>query len=119
MVRVKRGFVARRRRKKILKRAKGFRITIRTQIRRAKTAVFKAKKHATIGRKQKKRAMRRLWNTRINAAVRSLGLKYSELIHQLKLANINLDRKTLADLAVNDFGAFTKVVEAARTPAAA
>ncbi|OGB89272.1 50S ribosomal protein L20 [candidate division WOR-1 bacterium RIFCSPHIGHO2_01_FULL_53_15] len=117
MVRVKRGFVARRKRKKILKRAKGFRITLRTQIRRAKTAVFKAKRHATIGRKQKKQAMRRLWATRINAAARGLGLKYNELIHKLKQANIMLDRKVLADLAVNDFGAFTKVVESARRPA--
>jgi len=61
--------------------------------------------------------MRRLWATRINAAARGLGLKYNELIHKLKQANIMLDRKVLADLAVNDFGAFTKVVESARRPA--
>ncbi len=114
MVRVKRGFVARRRRKKVLNRAKGFRRTVRTQIRRAKTAVFKAMRHATVDRRKKKGQMRRLWSTRINAAARSLGLKYNELIHKLKKANIKLDRKVLADLAVNDFAAFTKIVESVK-----
>ncbi|MBN3033034.1 MAG: 50S ribosomal protein L20 [Candidatus Saganbacteria bacterium] len=115
MVRVKRGFVARRKRKKILKRAKGFRHTVGTQIRRAKTAVFKAMRHATVDRRKKKGQMRRLWSTRINAAARGLGMKYNELIHKLKLANIKLDRKVLADLAVNDLAAFTKIVESVRT----
>lgn len=111
MVRVKRGFVARHRRKKVIKRAKGFRITLRTQFRRAKQAVYKAMSHATRHRKTKKRDMRRLWNVRINAAARSLGIKYSELISKLKKANIQLNRKILADLAVNDFPAFEKIVE--------
>jgi len=114
MVRVKRGFVARRKRKKILKRAKGFRITVRTQIRRAKTAVFKAMRHATVDRRKKKGQMRRLWSARINAGARSLGLKYNELIHKLHKANIKLDRKVLADLAVNDFAAFAKIVESVK-----
>jgi large subunit ribosomal protein L20 len=114
MVRVKRGFVARRRRKKLIKRAKGFRITVRTQFRRAKQAVYKALRHATRHRRAKKGTMRRLWTTRINAAARSLGLKYSELIARLKKANIKLDRKILADLAVNDFPAFSKLIDTVR-----
>lgn len=115
MVRVKRGFVARRRRKKILKRAKGFRITLRTQFRRAKQAVYKALKHATRHRKTKKREMRRLWIARINAAARAAGLKYNQLMSGLRKANINLDRKILADLAVNDPSAFAKIVEKVKT----
>ena len=111
MVRVKRGFVARRRRKKIFKRAKGFRITVRTQFRRAKQAVYKARKHATRHRKTKKREMRRLWIARINAAARSAGLKYNQLIAGLKKAKINLDRKILADLALSDPSTFSKIVE--------
>jgi len=114
MVRVKRGFVARKRRKKVFKRAKGFRITVRTQFRRAKQAVYKAMRHATRHRKTKKREMRRLWIARINAAARLLGLKYNQLIAGLKKANINLDRKILADLAVNDFAAFTKIAESSK-----
>jgi len=110
MVRVKRGFVARRRRKKILKRAKGFRRTVRTQIRRAKTAVYHAMQHSTRDRRTKKRTMRRLWTTRVNAAARDLGMKYSELIARLKKANIKLDRKILADLAINDPSAFAKII---------
>jgi large subunit ribosomal protein L20 len=111
MVRVKRGFVARRRRKKVLKRAKGFRRTLRTQFRRAKQAVYKALTHATRHRKTKKREFRRLWVTRINAAVRAAGLKYSEFIAKLKKAKIKLDRKILANLAVTDPKAFAQIVE--------
>lgn len=111
MVRVKRGFVARHRRKKVLKRAKGFRITVRTQFRRAKQAVYKALKHATRHRRAKKRDMRHLWIARINAAARLLGIKYNRLVAGLKKTGIRLNRKMLADLAVNDFPAFTKIVE--------
>lgn len=111
MVRVKRGFVARRRRKKVTKRAKGFRITVRTQFRRAKEAVYKALRHATRHRKTKKREMRRLWIARINAAVSSLGMKYNVFMSKLRKAKINLDRKILADLAVTDFPVFSKIVE--------
>jgi large subunit ribosomal protein L20 len=111
MVRVKRGFVARRKRKKVLSRAKGFRRTIRTQFRRAKQAVYKALRHATRHRKTKKREFRRLWIARINAAVRGAGLKYHRFIAGLKKAQIVLDRKILADLALNDPNAFSKIVE--------
>lgn len=114
MVRVKRGFVARRRRKKILKRAKGFRITQRTQFRRAKQAVYKALRHATRHRKTKKREMRRLWNARINAAVRALGMKYNQLIAKLKKAKVKLDRKILADIALNHPLDFSKIVESVK-----
>lgn len=111
MVRVKRGFVARRRRKKISNRAKGFRITVRTQFRRAKDAVRKAMKHATRHRRLKKRTMRSLWIARLNAAVRQFGIKYNVFIAQLKKANIKLDRKILADLAISDPKAFSKLIE--------
>jgi len=114
MVRVKRGFVARRRKKKLFKRTKGFRITRRTQLRVAKQAVYKALRHATRHRRAKKREMRRLWTARINAAARSLGMKYSELISRMKKANIKLDRKILADIAFNDMPAFSKIVEAVK-----
>lgn len=113
MVRVKRGFVARRRRKKVFDRAKGFRRTVRTQFRRAKTAVFKALTHATRGRRQKKRDMRSLWIGRINAAAVAAGLKYNTLISGLKKAGVALDRKMLADLAMNDPATFAKIVEVA------
>src|SRR3989338_7594728 len=111
MVRVKRGFVARRRRNKLRKRAKGFRITVRTQFRRAKQAVYKALTHATRHRKTKKRTMRRLWITRINAACRAAGLKYNHLIAGLRKAKINLDRKILADLALTAPAVFSKIIE--------
>lgn len=111
MVRVKRGFVARRRRKKVTARASGFRITIRTQFRQAKEAVYKALRHATVDRKTKKRTMRGLWIVRINAGLQSLGMKYNVFIAKLKKANIKLDRKVLADLAANDFNTFSKVVD--------
>jgi large subunit ribosomal protein L20 len=114
MVRVKRGFVARHRRKKVLKRAKGFRITVRTQFRRAKQAVYKAMVHATRDRKAKKRLMRNLWVMRINAAVQAAGMKYNLFIAGLKKAKISLDRKILADLAVNDPQTFAKIVEAVK-----
>ncbi|OGC36218.1 50S ribosomal protein L20 [candidate division WOR-1 bacterium RIFOXYB2_FULL_48_7] len=112
MVRVKRGFVARRRRAKVRAKAKGFRITLRTQFRRAKEAVMKAMTHATRHRKNKKREMRALWIIRINAAVKAAGLSYSKFINGLKKANIKLDRKILADLAVHDQAAFAKIIEA-------
>lgn len=109
-MRVKRGFAARRRRKKVLKKAKGFRGSLRKLFRRAKEAVYHAGKHATRHRKEKKRVMRRLWITRINAAVRPLGLTYARFISALKKAKISLDRKMLADLAVKNLEAFKKIV---------
>jgi len=114
MVRVKRGFVARRRRKKLLRKAKGFRITVRTQFRRAKQAVYKAGKHATRHRKAKKREMRGLWIVRINAAAVELGVKYNQLISGLKRAKVNIDRKILANLAVTDPKVFSKIVDLAK-----
>ena len=111
MVRVKRGTVARRRRKKVRARAKGFRITVRTQFRRAKQAVYKALRHATRHRKTKKRTMRQLWIMRINAALGNAGIKYNQFIAGLKKAKINLNRKMLADLAVKDPLAFNKIIE--------
>jgi large subunit ribosomal protein L20 len=113
MVRVKRGFTARRRKKKLFRKTKGFRITQRTQLRRAKQAVVKAGVHATAHRREKKGTMRRLWTARINAAARALGIKYSLLIHALKKANIVLDRKSLADLALNHPADFAKIVATA------
>jgi len=111
MPRVKRGFVARRKRKKLRKRAKGFRGGLRTQLRRRKQAVTKAKKHATRGRRQKKVTMRRLWIVRINAAVRKSGLSYSKFMAALKKKKIGLDRRALADLAANHPADFSKIVE--------
>jgi large subunit ribosomal protein L20 len=111
MVRVKRGFVARRKRKKLRKRAKGFRGGLRTQLRRRKQAVTKAKKHATRHRRQKKGAMRRLFTVRINAAARQAGMSYSKFINALKKKKIGLDRRSLAELAVNHPQDFAKLVE--------
>ncbi len=115
MVRVKRGFTARRRKKKLFKRTKGFRITRRTQLRVAKQAVYKALRHATRHRRAKKREMRRLWTARINAAVRALGMKYNELISRMKKSNIKLDRKILADIALNNPSDFVRIVEAIKS----
>ncbi len=114
MVRVKRGFVARRRRKKVRRRAKGFRKTLRTQTRRVKIAVYKALKHATRHRREKKGIMRRLWIARINAAAREKGMSYSQFMAGLKKRKISLDRRALADLAANHPKDFEKIVEAVK-----
>ena len=114
MVRVKRGFVARRRKKKLRKRAKGFRGGLRTQFRRRKVAVYKAMKHATRHRRQKKVMMRRLWITRINAAVRLAGMSYSRFMAAIKKKKIALDRRSLAELAVNHPKDFEKIIGAVK-----
>ena len=114
MPRVKRGFVARRRRKKILKLAKGFRGGRRNLIRTARETVERALCYAYRDRRVRKRQFRRLWITRINAAARINGLSYSKLIHGLKQAKVEIDRKILADLAVFDPQAFGKVAEVAK-----
>lgn len=114
MPRAKRGFKARRRRNRILKAAKGFRGGRSRMFRRALEAVHHAWMHAYSSRKGKKRTMRRLWIVRLNAAARAHGLSYSRLIEALGKANIALDRKVLADLAVFDNAAFGKVVAEAR-----
>ena len=114
MPRAKRGFKARRRRNRVRKHARGFREGRRTMYRRAVEAVHHAWMHAYIGRKQKKRTMRRLWIVRINAATRSHGLSYSRFMDGCNKAGIALDRKVMADLAVADPAGFAKVVETAR-----
>ncbi|AUT01932.1 MULTISPECIES: 50S ribosomal protein L20 [Nostocales] len=113
MTRVKRGNVARKRRNKILKLAKGFRGSHSTLFRTANQQVMKALRSAYRDRKKKKRDFRSLWITRINAAARVHGLSYSRLIGNLKKANIQLNRKMLAQLAVLDPAGFSKVVEIA------
>jgi large subunit ribosomal protein L20 len=119
MARVKRGVVARRRHKKIISKAKGYYNARRKVFRVAKQAVTKAAQYAYIGRKQKKRQYRALWIVRINAAARQFGLSYSRLIAGLKKAEITMDRKVLADLAVHDIAAFGKVAEKAKASLAA
>ena len=113
MARVKRGNVARKRRKKILKLAKGFRGSHSKLFRTANQQVMKALRNAYRDRRKKKRDFRRLWITRINAAARMQGISYSQLINKLNKANINLNRKVLAQLAIQDAEAFNKVVELA------
>jgi large subunit ribosomal protein L20 len=111
MARVKRGSVARERRKKTLKATKGFRGAQRRLFTIADRAFVKAGKHAYIGRKKKKRDFRSLWIVRINAAARELGIRYSTLIDMFNKANVELDRKQLAELAMNNFEAFKNLVE--------
>lgn len=113
MTRVKRGNVARKRRKKILKLAKGFRGSHSKLFRTANQQVMKALRNAYRDRRKKKRDFRRLWITRINAAARMHGISYSQLINKLEKANISLNRKILAQLAIQDVKAFEKVVELA------
>lgn len=113
MTRVVRGNVARKRRKKILKLAKGFRGSHSKLFRTANQQVMKALRNAYRDRRKRKRDFRRLWIVRINAAARQQGISYSQLTHKLKQANIQLNRKMLAQLAVLDPDAFTKVVELA------
>ena len=114
MPRVKRGVTARARHKKVLALAKGFRGRRKNVFRIAKEAVMKAGQYAYRDRRNKKREFRRLWIARINAATRSAGVSYSRFIAGLKKANIELDRKVLADMAVHDPAAFTSVVEKAK-----
>jgi large subunit ribosomal protein L20 len=101
--------VARARHKKVLKQAKGFRGRRKNVYRVAKQAVMKAGQYAYRDRRQKKRQFRALWIARINAAVRELGMSYSAFMAGLKRANIDIDRKVLADLAVADKAAFAKI----------
>ncbi len=119
MARVKRGVTARRRHKKIIKLAKGYYNARRKVFRVAKQAVTKAQQYAYIGRKQKKRQFRSLWIVRINAAARMYGLSYSRLMNGLKKANVELDRKALADIAVHDLAAFGQIAEQAKRALAA
>ncbi|MDP3010289.1 MAG: 50S ribosomal protein L20 [Methylococcales bacterium] len=114
MARVKRGVTARARHKKILKLAKGYYGARSRVYRVAKQAVIKAGQYAYRDRKQKKRQFRALWIVRINAAARMYGISYSRLINGLNKANVGIDRKVLADLAVRDIEAFGKIAEIAK-----
>lgn len=113
MTRVKRGNVARKRRKKILKLAKGFRGSHSKLFRTANQQVMKALRNAYRDRRKRKRDFRRLWITRINAAARMNGVSYSQLLGLMKKADIQINRKMLAQLAVLDPTSFNKVVELA------
>lgn len=119
MPRAKRGFKARRRRKKILKLAKGFVGGRRRLYRQARETVERSLVYAYRDRRAKKRMFRRLWNIRINAAARLNGLSYSRLIHGLSQADVAIDRKILASLAVHDPGAFAAVIDVAKQKLAA
>jgi large subunit ribosomal protein L20 len=114
MARVKRGVIAHRRHKKILKLAKGYYGARSRVFRVAKQAVIKAGQYAYRDRKQKKRVFRALWIARINAAARIFGLSYSRMMDGLNKAQIGVDRKVLADLAVHDLTAFGMLVERAK-----
>ncbi len=117
MSRVKRGNVSRQRHKKILKLAKGFRGTRSKLFKVANQAVMKSLKYAYRDRRNKRRQLKRLWIIRINAAARQHGLSYSRLVHGLKLAGIELNRKFLADLAARQPEAFAQLAQKAKAAA--
>lgn len=117
MTRVKRGNVARKRRKKILKLAKGFRGSHSKLFRTANQQVMKALRNAYRDRRKRKRDFRRLWITRINAAARQHGMSYSQLMGSLKKANVQINRKMLAQMAILDSAGFSKVMELAASQA--
>ena len=114
MARVKTAKITRKKHKKVLKQAKGYYGAKNYRFRMAKQAVMKSGMYAYIGRKDKKSNFRKLWIARINAAARMNGLTYSTLIAGLKKANVVINRKMLAELAVNDAAAFTKIAEIAK-----
>ena len=114
MARVKGAMMTRKRRKKVLKLAKGYWGAKSRHFKMAKQAVMKSGNYAYIGRKQRKRDFRRLWITRINAAARINGMSYSVLMNGLKKAGVQLDRKVLSDMAINDPAAFTAITEVAK-----
>lgn len=111
MPRVKRGTTHTKKRKKLLKKVKGFKWGRKSQIRLAKTAAVKAGAHAFVDRRKKKRNFRRLWQIKINAFVREHGLSYSKFIYKLKKNKIEIDRKMLADLAVNNKKVLTNIIK--------
>ncbi len=114
MPRVKRGYTARRKRKKVLKMAKGYYGSKSKLFRIANQQVMKSLQYAYRDRKQRKREFRKLWITRINAAARAHGMSYSRLIKGLKSAGVAVNRKMLADMAVNDKDSFGELVKLAR-----
>ena len=115
MARIKRGVSAKKKQNRVLKLAKGYRGARSKQYRIAKQSVMRALATSYAGRKQRKRQMRQLWIARINAAARINGLSYSRFMYGLKLADINMNRKMLAELAVNDKEGFTSLVEQAKS----
>ncbi len=115
MARIKGGMNARRRHNKVLKLAKGYRGARSKQYRVAKQSVMRALNSSFAGRKQKKRELRRLWIARINAAARLNGLSYSKFMYGLKVADITLNRKMLAEMAVSDPEGFASLVETAKS----
>lgn len=114
MARVKRGVTARARHKRVLEQAKGYYGRRKNTIKVARQAVEKAGQYAYRDRRVKKRTFRGLWIQRINAAVRELGLTYGQFMHGLKLANVELDRKVLADIAFHEPATFAGIVEQAK-----
>ena len=114
MARVKRGVTSHRRHKRLMQDAEGRKGAKSRLVKPAREALLHALAYATRDRKQRKRQLRGLWIVRINAAVRAQGLTYSKFVKGLKTADIQLDRKILADLAVRDAGTFTQIVEAAK-----
>ena len=115
MARIKGGMNGRRKHNKVLKLAKGYRGARSKQYRVAKQSVMRALASSFAGRKQKKRDFRKLWIARINAAARMNGVTYSRLMYGLKLAGVDINRKMLADLAVNDAEGFTTIAELAKS----
>src|SRR5436305_9023066 len=115
MVRARSGKTVTRGRKRLRKLTKGFRLSRHNLYRQAVVTLIRGRVYAFRDRRVRKREFRRLWIVRINAACRMRGLRYSELIHGLQKAQVELDRKTLADIAVHDPDTFTKIVELART----
>ena len=114
MARIKGGMNAKKKHNRTLKLAKGYRGARSKQYRVAKPSVMRALRSAYAGRKQKKRQMRQLWIARINAAARMNGLSYSKLMHGLKVAGVDMNRKMLAEMAVNDAAGFAAVAEVAK-----
>ena len=115
MARIKGGLNARKKHNRVLKLAKGYRGARSKQYRVAKQSVMRALTSSYAGRKERKRQFRQLWIARINAAARLNGLSYSQFMHGLKLANIDLNRKVLADMAVTDAAGFASLVETAKS----
>lgn len=115
MARIKGGMNARRKHNKVLKLAKGYRGARSNQYRVAKQSVMRAMTSAFAGRKQKKRQFRQLWIARINAAARMNGISYSKMMYGLKLANVDINRKMLAEMAVNDAEGFATLAELAKS----
>ena len=119
MARIKGGMNAKKKHNRVLKLAKGYRGARSKQYRVAKQSVMRALASAYAGRKERKRQFRQLWIARINAAARMNGISYSQFMHGLKLANVDINRKMLAEMAVNDAEGFAKLVELAKSKVAA